>query len=109
MPYAPVTVAAGHAESSKPAEFQPSGGDAGVPGSAFQVPSVTIRVESSCAAAMTLPAPPLLNGAIAMTLVPGTSRDLMSLICEVCQALLAPADVDTCTPLTYVVCPSSAL
>jgi hypothetical protein len=50
-----------------------------------------------------------LNGAMAMTFVPGTSSDRMSLICEVCHALLAPADAETCTPLTYVVWPSSAL
>ena len=99
-PYAPVTLATGQEESSKPAVFQPAGGEAGVPGSAFQVASVTILVESSCAAAMTLPAPPPLNGAMAMTFVPGTSSDRMSLICEVCQALLAPADAETCTPLT---------
>src|SRR5437867_2749759 len=58
---------------------------------------------------MTLPAPPALNGAVAITFVPGTSSDLMSLSCDVCHALLAPVELDTWTPLTYVVCPSSAL
>ena len=103
-----MTVAGTHAESSKPGVFQPAGGVAVMPGSVFQVPSVTIRVPSSSATAITLPAPPLLNGAIAMTFVPATSSDLMSVICEVCQALLAPVEPETCVPLTYVVWPSSA-
>src|SRR6185369_12221885 len=100
MPYAPVTLAEGQDKSSKPVVFQPAGGDAGVPGNAFQDASVTMRVESSCAAAITLPALPALNGAMAMTFVPGTRSDLMSLICEVCHALFAPPDADTWTPLT---------
>ena len=49
--------------------------------------SVTILVEPSSATAITLPAPPPLTGAMAMTLVPDTSSDLMSLIWDVCQAL----------------------
>ena len=47
------------------------------------------------AAAMTLPAPFPLNGAIAMTLVPATSSDLMSTICDVCHALFAPVVLAT--------------
>ncbi len=71
-----------------------------MPGRVFQVPSVTMRVPSSSATAMRLPAPPLLNGAIAITFVPGTSSDLMSEICDVCHALLPPAEAETCVPLT---------
>jgi hypothetical protein len=41
-----------------------------------------------------------LAGAVAITFVPGTSSDLMSVICEVCQALFAPDEVDTWVPLT---------
>ena len=108
MPYGPVTLASTHAESSKAGVFQPAGGLAVMPGRVFQVPSVTMRVPSSSAAAMRLPAPPPLKGAIAITFVPGTSSDLMSLICEVCHALLPPPEFETCVPLTNVVWPSSA-
>ena len=99
-------MAATHAESSKPAVFQPAGGVAVRPGRVFHVPSVTMRVLSSSATAIRLPAlaaAPPLNGAMAMTFVPGTSNDLMSEICDVCHALLAPVEIDTCVPLTYVV------
>ena len=88
-------VAAGQDESSKPAVFQPEGGVAGVPASAFHEASVAMRVAPNSAAAIMLPAPPLLNGAMAMTFVPGTSKDLISEICEVRQALLAPAEFET--------------
>jgi hypothetical protein len=91
--------------------FQPAGGEAGVPGRAFQVPSVTIRVESSCAAAMTLFAlVSVAMPAIAITFVPATSSDLMSATCEVCQPLVTlPGELVTCVPLTKAVSPSSAL
>src|SRR5882757_1096054 len=101
LPKGACTVAAGHDESSKPAVFQRSGGEAGVPASAFQVPSVTIRVVSSCATAMTLAG--LVSSAmpsIAITFGPATSSDLMSLICEVCQPLLTPGALETSVPFT---------
>ncbi len=111
LPYGACTIAAGHDESSKPAVFQPSGGEAGVPASAFQVPSVTTRVASSCAAAMTLAG--LVSSAmpsIAITFVPGTSSDLMSLTCDVCHSFVTvPGALETSVPFTYVLWPSSAL
>src|SRR5688500_7207345 len=66
MPYAPVENAAGHAESSKPAVFQPAGGVAGVPASAFHAVSVTIRSLSSWSAPMKLPELPPLVAATAI-------------------------------------------
>src|ERR1700743_4031105 len=102
MPYAPCTLAAGHVVSSKPMVFHPSGGDAGVPGRAFQVLSVTIRVESSCAVAITpLASAAFAIPAIAITFVPGTSSDLMSLTCEFCHELTTvPGELDTSVPFT---------
>jgi hypothetical protein len=91
--------------------FQPLGGVAGVPARAFQVPSVTIRVESSWAAAMI----PLAlawtsRPSTAITLVPATRSDLMSATWEVCQPLLAvPGELVTCVPLTKATSPSSPL
>ena len=82
--------------------FQPAGGVAGVPGRAFQVPSVTIRVVPTCAAAMIpLASAEMLRPAIAITLVPATSSDLMSATWEVCQPLITlPGELATRVPLT---------
>ena len=71
MPYWPAENAAGHAESSNAAVFQPAGGVAGVPASAFHVVSVTIRWPSSSSAPIRLPPLPALVAATAITLVPG--------------------------------------
>src|SRR5215469_3058523 len=101
MPYGPVTVAAGHDESSKLAVVHPSGGVAGVPARAFQLPSVTIRGESSWATAITLVAlPPSLMPSIAITLLPATSSGLMLLIADVCHPLFTLGESDTCVPFT---------
>ena len=96
MPYWPAENAAGHDESSNAAVFQPAGGVAGVPSSAFHVVSVTIRPLSSSSAPIRPPAPPALVAAIAITLVPATRRGLTSTIWDVCQALLPPPDCATC-------------
>jgi hypothetical protein len=54
---------------------------------------VTIRVVSSCATAMTLLALGAIEvPAIAITFGPGTSSDLMSLTCDVCQPFSTSAD-----------------
>ena len=110
MPYAPAENAAGHAESSKAAVFQPAGGVAGVPASAFHVVSVTIRSPSSSSAPIRLPRAAGVGAPRPRSRsCPATSRDLMSTIWDVCQALLPPPDCATCWPLTYVTCESSAL
>ena len=91
--------------------FQPAGGLAGVPARAFQVPSVTILVVSSWAAAMI----PLAlawtsRPSTAITLVPATSSGLMSATWEVCQPLFTvPGEMVTCFPLTKAASPSSPL
>ena len=76
MPYWPAENAAGHAESSNAAVFQPAGGVAGVPASAFHVVSVTIRWSSSASTAIAPPPLPALVPAIAITFVPATRQRL---------------------------------
>src|SRR5215468_9796589 len=104
MPYGPCTIATGQAESSKPIVFQPGGGEAGIPGNAFQVPSVTIRVVSSCATAITLLGVAVsAMPAIAMMVGPGTSSDLMLRTCDACHPLTTlPGALETSVPFTYV-------
>jgi hypothetical protein len=82
-----------------------------VPGRAFQVPSVTIRVVPSCAAAMIpLALASVSRPSSAITLVPATSSDLMSATWEVCQLLSTlPGELVTCVPLTKATSPSSPL
>ena len=111
-------MAAGQEESSKLAVFQPSGGLAGMPGRASQLPSVTIVVGavpdcvelSWSAAMMPLAFAETLRPSTAITLLPATSSDATLATCEVCQPLFAVgSEVVTWVPLTKAVSPSSPL